>query len=106
MYAIEPDPADAWMARGLCTTEDPRLWDGRTLSRSEFAPRDFSQAKAICDVCPVEGKCLSRAVETGDIGCMRGGKTPAELEKLVTAKSRSPRRRAKVVKPKRAKVAA
>lgn len=81
-----PQPAvtDDWMAHALCTVYGkPALWDGVKVNASKYAPLDFSEAKAICDECPVANICLERALETEDTEVMRAGKTPKELKALL-----------------------
>jgi hypothetical protein len=107
MFAIELTLADkACMSFGLCTQKDPLLWDGVPVSRSKYARRDFTAARKICGECPVSNICLERAIENEDTGCMRGGKTPEELEELVQQKHPVKRQRVQVVKANRAKAAA
>lgn len=74
---------DDWAAHGICTYRDPALWDGVPVNESPYASLDFSKAKAICFQCPVRRLCVRNAVESGDTGCMRGGRTPDQLQRMV-----------------------
>lgn len=88
MYAISaPDAADRAIAQyGLCVGRNARIWDGVRKTDSKFGAPSYKEAKAICVKCPVRQMCEDKAVETGDISVMRGGKTPAQLKRLVAAK--------------------
>lgn len=88
---------DDWAAYGLCVSEDPKLWDGVRMTRSRTGPLDFSVARGICSECKVSNLCLGRALQTGDTGCMRGGKDPAELKVLLDEHGKPKIERARVM---------
>lgn len=62
------------MNRGACRNKPPELWWPADKSNG-------SEAKAVCRVCPVRGKCLDFAIATGmqHIGGIWGGMGRLEL---------------------------
>lgn len=94
---IDPERNANWEAYGLCVPEDPTLWDGVRTTRSRYGPLDFSVAREICGQCTVSNLCLARALDTRDDGCMRGGKTPAELTGMIKELEKPPIERARVM---------
>jgi WhiB family redox-sensing transcriptional regulator len=48
------------------------------------APRDFSEALAICSECPVRHPCLNYALDHGEVHGVWGGKTETQRARLRT----------------------
>ncbi len=70
------EPPGEWADQGLCATSPkPDLW---------FPERGAStaEAKAICRACPVQGECLSYAVNNGEKFGIWGGKSERERRRL------------------------
>lgn len=83
MIGVDQAVSDDWQDYASCVGHNPVYWDGVPVNRSRYAALDFSDAKRICDGCPVSNICLGRAVQTEDVWVMRGGKTPDQLVELV-----------------------
>ena len=69
-----------WVARGICYGADPGIF---------FPPRHDpgTEAKRICQHCPVLDECLDYALQAGELGVW-GGKTEAERRTLRRKQSR------------------
>lgn len=61
---------------GLCRHEDPELFFPDKGSRA-------TEAKAVCERCPLKGVCLEHALETKEKDGVWGGTTPEERKKLL-----------------------
>jgi hypothetical protein len=97
----------SWQDSARCVqVGDPELWDGVRVNKSHYSGLDFSDAKRVCDGCPVSRICLETALAAGDTGCMRGGKTPDELTALLKDQIRARRKRRVVRRTRRELVAA
>jgi WhiB family redox-sensing transcriptional regulator len=63
----------AWMADAACRTYAVDYWFSETPGTS------YSEAKAVCDTCPVRSECLKHALDHEDYGVW-GGLTPRERD--------------------------
>ena len=66
-----PLPAENWRDRAACLHRDPELF-------FPTAAEDPAPALAICRSCPVQGRCLAAALETGECDGVWGATTPDE----------------------------
>lgn len=72
------EPAEPWMADGLCTGFDGDMW------YADPGRRDLVvTAKAICGMCPVQTDCLEFALRTKEAWGVWGGMTPTERARMV-----------------------
>lgn len=79
-----PDTADRprhWSDDAACRGYD---WPDTFFPKSYAGPDLFTvaAAKAMCDLCPVVGACLSHALERGEPDGVWGGLTPDERRGL------------------------
>ena len=77
----------SWQDHAVCSRNDPRLWDGVRKYDGPMAGLDFTEAKALCALCPVSNVCLETYLADSPAdevpGAMRAGRTPAELKVLL-----------------------
>ncbi|MFJ3671161.1 WhiB family transcriptional regulator [Streptomyces sp. NPDC090106] len=71
-----------WRDEGLCLREDPDLFFPIGDFRSGVTALQIAEAKAVCGRCPVAGRCLSWAVDTGPVEGIWGGTTEGERRAL------------------------
>jgi len=77
--------SDDWRRHAACRGEDPDLffWQGQ-------GPANYTQASAICAVCPVRTACTEDALSRpGELFGMQGGLTPKQLEAMRRARRRA-----------------
>lgn len=70
-------PAGPWTRQAACAGSDPDLWFTDTRS-----PAAYTEAKAICDRCPVQPQCLDWALEIRTTHGLWGGLTPHQRRAL------------------------
>ena len=69
----------SWQPVALCRGNHSHLFfPPSTAERKEERERREVRAKSICDVCPVQGKCLNYAMEIREPYGIWGGLTEAE----------------------------
>lgn len=78
---------DSWKARAACrdVDRDGVFYKGDGGIDDLYEPEpDFSDALAICGDCPVSAQCLKVAIAMRDHQGVAGGKTPREIQALIT----------------------
>ena len=70
----------SWRHQAACRTEEPELFF--PIGTGEPALGQVAEAKSVCRGCPVVGKCLAWALETGQNSGVWGGMSEDERRQL------------------------
>ncbi|NQV08202.1 WhiB family transcriptional regulator [bacterium] len=88
MADVAPNIDRSWQMRGLCRGNHSYLFfPPSTVERKDDRERREIKAKAICQVCPVQGDCLEFAVEIREPYGIWGGLTESERRQVITRRA-------------------
>ena len=88
MADVAPNIDRSWQMRGLCRgTHSYLFFPPSTVERKDDRERREIKAKAICQVCPVQGDCLEFAVEIREPYGIWGGLTESERRQVITRRA-------------------
>lgn len=76
-----------------CQTTDPELWFGVQEYGEEFDQIKYTQAKQLCNECPVREACLTYALKAPELYGVWGGLAPKERQAMRTAHGRLVRKK-------------
>lgn len=84
---LDPRPDDwAWQQQGLCREVTSDIFFYEEKVRGDEKRSHISQAKTVCNACPVKQECLDFSIKTNQSHGMWGGLTQEERKELVNGR--------------------
>ena len=81
----EPVRGEHWQARAACAGMDTEIFYPVGTTGTKGIPANYGPARAICAACPVRTECIEDAITHGDAWGVRGGLSPDQLARVISA---------------------